>query len=195
MPRAVNVVDNLNDLKGPKRKKGKKPRKFPPPLTPGYEATPSVSSVVYGKVRGKDALTRRFLIEGQMPRKSNQRKLIWNRKTGAPLFIKSDEALEWTERAIGVMKSEPEQVIDKPCGMRAWVFYRSRRSDLSVELLKDAMQKAGVVLNDRLIEYEENFVFVDKDRPRVIVEIWELPEKFEPPEDPMKKGRPLIDVL
>ena len=177
------------------KRKAKKPPKFPPPATPGYEAAPSVSSVVYEKVAGPVVSARRFLIEGHMPRKSNQRKLIWSKKSGRPLFIKSDEALAWTDRAIGVMKTLPENSITKPCGIRAWVFYRSRRSDLSVELLKDAMQKAGTVLNDRLIEYEENFVFVDKDRPRVIVEVWELPEAFEPPEDPPKKGRPPIDIL
>lgn len=177
------------------KRKAKKLPKFPPPATPGYEATLSVSSVACEKVVGPGSLARRFLIEGHMPRKSNQRKLIWSKKSGRPLFIKSDEALAWTDRAIGVMKTSPENSIMKPCGMRAWVFYRSRRSDLSVELLKDAMQKAGLVLNDRLIEYEENFVFVDKERPRVIVAVWELPNSLEPPDDPPKKGKPLIDIF
>ena len=182
------------------KRKAKKPPKFPPPATPGYEGQTyyrphSSWTNEEPKVRASYYPVRVFLIEGHMPRKSNQRKLIWSKKSGRPLFIKSDEALAWTDRAIGVMKTLPENSITKPCGIRAWVFYRSRRSDLSVELLKDAMQKAGVVVNDRLIEYEENFVFVDKDRPRVIVEVWELQEAVVPPKDPPKKGKPLIDIL
>lgn len=129
-----------------------------------------------------------------MPRKSNSRRMVFNRKTKKPMFIKSKDAIDWMDRAIVVMKTLEDKSFTKPCGMRAWVFYRSRRSDLSVELLKDAMQKAGVVKNDRLIEYEENRVFVDKERPRVIVEIWEMAERLSPPNDPSKE-MPLCHIL
>jgi Holliday junction resolvase RusA-like endonuclease len=55
------------------------------------------------------------------------------------------------------------------------VWYQSRRSDLSTELLFDLLQKSGIILNDRQIEHVESFKGLDRDAPRVhfTVRKWE----------------------
>ena len=68
--------------------------------------------------------------------------------------------------------------VDRPLALWAHVHYQSNRSDLSVELLKDLLQKAGVVSNDRWIKAELLFASIDRDNPRVEVELYAITNIF-----------------
>lgn len=54
------------------------------------------------------------------------------------------------------------------------VYYPSMRSDLDCAHLYDLLQKAGVVRNDRYIREKHEVARVDKDNPRVEIQIEEL---------------------
>jgi Holliday junction resolvase RusA-like endonuclease len=108
-------------------------------------------------------------IIGHMPRKSNQRRIIF--KQGKPLNIKSKEAIDWNNHAILQLKAarkhpEPHQSDTK---LTAHIYYRSNKSDLSDELLCDAFEKAGIIQNDRQIVEKHLYRYKDKDNPRVEV--------------------------
>jgi hypothetical protein len=87
-----------------------------------------------------------------------------------PLIIKSKQALAYTESFLKQVPEEHKQKLgceQKPLALWAHVHYQSNRSDLSVELLKDLLQKAGVISDDRWIKAEFLFGAIDRDNPRV----------------------------
>ena len=59
-----------------------------------------------------------------------------------------------------------------------WVFdiyYSNKKSDASIELLFDILQKEGIVINDNIIrEYKVNAKKFDKITPRAIISIYEV---------------------
>jgi hypothetical protein len=116
-----------------------------------------------------------LVILGNLPRKSNQRRIVKVRNK--PLIIKSKQALAYTD---SFLKQVPEEsklgLGDKqnPLALWAHVHYQSNRSDLSVELLKDLLEKAGVVTNDRWIKAEFLFAAIDQDHPRVELALYAM---------------------
>lgn len=55
------------------------------------------------------------------------------------------------------------------------IFYSNTKSDASVELLFDILQREGIVINDNIIrEYKVNAKEFDKITPRVIISIYEV---------------------
>ena len=116
-----------------------------------------------------------FTIPGNLQRKDNQRRIVKVR--GKPLVIKSKSALAY---ARSFMEQVPECArqaygdTDHPLALWAHAHYQSNRSDLSVELLKDLLEKAGVVSNDRWIKAELLFASIDRDNPRVEIEIYAI---------------------
>lgn len=108
-------------------------------------------------------------IKGQLQSKANSRSLVTNRKTGRILFIKSKPARVWTDHAIiemkRIWKNQPPYL--DPVALMGVVYYQSKRSDLSIELLMDAIEKAGIIGNDRQVYeicFQKKF---DKLNPRV----------------------------
>lgn len=61
-----------------------------------------------------------------------------------------------------------------PIKLTAIIYYQSRRSDLSAELLCDLIEKAGIIENDRLIFKKDIEKRIDPKNPRVIFRL----EKF-----------------
>lgn len=124
-----------------------------------------------------------FTLKGHLPTKANSRRIVTNRKTGKPFSIKSDDARSWTEDCIIACKKlmRVQTPLLGKLGMKATVYYRSNRSDLSVELLMDGLQKGKVYTNDRQLVFIESRKEIDPINPRSEVEVWEL-------EDPKKKG-------
>lgn len=59
----------------------------------------------------------------------------------------------------------------EPLSATVTVFYPSRRSDLDCALVYDCLQAAGVVANDRYIVEKHEFARIDKERPRVEIEL------------------------
>lgn len=112
----------------------------------------------------------RLTIKGQPPRKSNDRRIVVNRRTGKPMSIKSKAALEWVEYALRTIPAEARQGVGSPTQplcITYFVRYRTRAADLSVELIKDALEKAGVISNDRYVFEDHALKFIDKENPGV----------------------------
>lgn len=61
--------------------------------------------------------------------------------------------------------------VTEPLSASVTVFYPSRRSDLDCALVYDCLQASGVVANDRYIVEKHEFAKVDKERPRVEIEL------------------------
>jgi Holliday junction resolvase RusA-like endonuclease len=57
--------------------------------------------------------------------------------------------------------------LDSPVILTARIYYQSRRSDLSSEMLMDLLQKVGMIKNDRQIVEQHLYGFVDSVKPRV----------------------------
>jgi Holliday junction resolvase RusA-like endonuclease len=126
--------------------------------------------------------------QGHMPRKSNSRRIVRNKHTGAPLVIKSAEALSWVNDVI--LESREHAIgYDSPVVMTADIYYRSNRSDLSEELLMDALEKAGILTNDRLIVGKIALKHIDKDNPRVEVRLYRPEDLFPDYSPPCAKRR------
>lgn len=121
---------------------------------------------------------KKITIYGELASKANSRMAVQGRtKTGKSYtrFVKSKKALGWTEGALPQIKSQwRSKPIDKECGIECEVYYKTRRPDLDVSLLMDALEKAGVYTNDRLVHEIIAHKQYDKEEPRVEVTIYEL---------------------
>ena len=109
------------------------------------------------------------VILGHMPRKSNSRRIVKIKNTVRS--IKSKNAIEWMATAVlQVMVSARQQQVTQytqPVALYADVYYRSERSDLSSELLMDALENADIIKNDRQIHHQTLTRYVDRQNPRV----------------------------
>lgn len=105
-------------------------------------------------------------IIGHLPRKSNQRRIIF--REGKPLNVKSKEAINWTQHAILQIKSNSNiRNYSGEIRLIAHIYYRSLRSDLSDELLCDAFEHAQIIKNDRQIIEKHTYRHKDPQNPRV----------------------------
>lgn len=113
-----------------------------------------------------------FDIDGQPPRKSNQRQLVTRGRGGKPMFIKSKAARDYVEN---FSEKVPEKFKKKWGSLKddlrvdIHVWYPDRRSDLSVELILDCLEKAEVIKNDRYIREHHAYGHVDKENPRISI--------------------------
>ena len=109
-------------------------------------------------------------LQGQPPRKSNSRRIVVNRRTGKPMLVKSDEALRWMDDAMLQIPAHACQGLgsaDRPLSVTCRVRYKSKRPDLSIELILDTLQKAGVISDDRHVYEFHAFKEFDVDNPGV----------------------------
>ncbi len=117
-----------------------------------------------------------FTILGNLPRKSNSRQVFKNRRTGNIIFAKSATALDYTDSFLLQTKNVDKSLFQssRPLKLTAKIYYQSKLSDLSDELLCDLMQKSGIIFNDRLIKEKHLYCYLDKINPRCEVEIEEI---------------------
>jgi Holliday junction resolvase RusA-like endonuclease len=118
----------------------------------------------------KIGLICRGTIQGQMPRKSNSRRIV--RINNRPKNIKSADAINWmTSAVLQIQVALREYAVDAPytlpVALYADIYYRSGRSDLSSELLMDSLERAGLIKNDRQIKHQSISGYVDRHEPRV----------------------------
>jgi Holliday junction resolvase RusA-like endonuclease len=114
-------------------------------------------------------------VPGQLPSLKNRRRLVRNRKTGHALIIKSADCMKYEDLFLSHIPQSARMGYDGPVSLKARIYYQSRRSDLSVELLYDLVAKANIILNDRQIVHCECWKGLDRDNPRVhlTVKKWE----------------------
>ena len=114
----------------------------------------------------EDGLIATMTIFGQLPSLKNSRRIMRRGKTGL-MVIKSADALRYEQAFIMAIPQKMRVGYDGPVSVKVRVWYQSRRSDLSTELLFDLLQKSGIILNDRQIEHVESFKGLDRENPRV----------------------------
>jgi len=54
------------------------------------------------------------------------------------------------------------------------IYYPTRRNDLDPSLIFDIMEKAGIYKNDRQIKEQHIYHGLDKEKPRVEIEVKEM---------------------
>ena len=110
-----------------------------------------------------------MVIHGEPCSKANSRRLVKS-KSGRPLFIKSQKALDYVKSfAKQCKKIEPP--VEKDVAVRIVIFYASRRPDLDESLILDCMQ-GPIYKNDRQVK-EKHIIWggVDKGDPRAEINV------------------------
>lgn len=121
-----------------------------------------------------------FTIYGKPEIKKNGKVIA--RANGRPFLISSKRYRDWEKDAIEQIKQQQEywQHIPMPQAVRAaMVFHlpdrRPRDASNLYQGVEDAMEKAGVVENDRQIRSHGGSMFLlDRDSPRVVVSVYSL---------------------
>lgn len=117
---------------------------------------------------------------GNPPRKSNSRRIV--RVGGKPRVILSGEAQAWLAAACMLCPADLKIEVgsrEYPVVLLCDMFYASHRSDLSVELAMDMLQKAGVVKDDRWVVATVARKYREPGAPRaeiLVVELASWPE-------------------
>lgn len=117
-------------------------------------------------------------IPGQLPSLKNRRRIVGARR-GRPMLIKSAEAMAYEQMFLSAVPPKMRINYSGPVSVKVRVWYQSRRSDLSTELLFDLLQKAQIIQNDRQIHHVESWKGLDRDSPRVHLTVY----KWEEDED------------
>jgi len=112
-----------------------------------------------------------FWILGHVVSMKNSRRMIPGRGARRPMVIKSQSALEYERIFQAQVPRNAKAQFGQHISAVFVVWYSSRLSDLDVELIKDLLQKSGVILNDRQIVEQFCFKRFDKDRPRLFVQL------------------------
>ena len=107
-------------------------------------------------------------IYGVLASKSNGRRLVYWR--GKSRLIKSVSALKWMNDATPQLCGG-NKPITQEVRLICTVYYRSKLSDLDIELLKDSLQDSQVIKNDRQIVEIQARKRWDKEKPRVEVRL------------------------
>jgi len=116
----------------------------------------------------------KLCLYGDLPRKSNSRRLVRNRHTGLPMLIKSQKALDYEKMFASQLTGNHKKNLEECISISGVVYYQSRRHDLSIELLLDLLEKYGVIKNDRQVHFINIAKNFDKNNPRVEIIIEEI---------------------
>lgn len=113
--------------------------------------------------------------------KKNNQRIIKNPRTGALMIIQNDRYKQY-ERDAGWFLKKPASPISEPVNIKC-VFYRDsrKRVDLTnlLEAIDDILVKYKVIADDNfeiIRGHDGSRVFVDKDNPRVEIEITTVTE-------------------
>lgn len=132
-----------------------------------------------------------WTFDGQLPSMKNSRRLVRNRATGRPMFIKSEEAQAYERAFLQALPQAKRIGYSGDVALRAHVWYQSRRSDLDIEFLKDLLQKGGIILNDRQVTMMFAKKGLDRERPRVVFTLYVAPSvPLESPPQASRKKKP-----
>jgi hypothetical protein len=133
------------------------------------------------------AWVREIILLGDLFSKSNSRMIVsknymgFNKKTKQveqkkmPMSIKSQSARDWMDKAVIKLATLPDRTIYCECGVDVEIYFSNNRHDADAELFFDALQKAGVIRNDRLIIYKKITKHIDRDCPRVVSRVFMMP--------------------
>ena len=126
---------------------------------------------------GQYELALSMTILGEPGRKSNQRRIVRNNKTGKAMLIKSQKALDYSASFLAQVPEETKRGIGgpkEPLALWAVIHYASNRPDVSTELIQDLLEKAGVISNDRHLKQLIIFGSIDRENPRVELRLYRI---------------------
>lgn len=103
----------------------------------------------------------------------NSRRLVVNKRTGKPMFIKSSKAVKAFHDFVIQAKAQWDgrEPIPPPAHVSGIIYYPNRRFDLDPSMLFDILQVAGVVKNDRHIMSMKMAKGLSPDNPRIEIEV------------------------
>jgi len=112
------------------------------------------------------------IIEGEPASKSNSRRIV---RLGKQVrLIKSKKALCYLnslEEQLSLLKQvDRNNLLEGNLSIYVDVWYRTRRPDLDIELIKDGIQ-GWVYKNDRQVREQHSKWHKDSDRPRCLIRI------------------------
>lgn len=110
-----------------------------------------------------------FVILGSPQSKANSRRLVTNRRSGRPMFIRSAPALSYA-KAFNLQVPKLKTPMEDDLCFTAHIYYRTRRSDLDESLLMDLCQ-GPIYLNDRQIKIKHIHGYVDAENPRSVIRV------------------------
>jgi len=125
-------------------------------------------------------------IPGQLPSMKNSKRIVKNFKTGKPMVIKKQSALDWEERAMYSL-TRPMKPHEGEVALVGVFYYNTKLSDLDENLLMDILEKRGVIKNDRQVKGKLTRWELDKENPRVEFELMDM-ELFHELTDEIYEG-------
>ena len=117
-------------------------------------------------------------IYGKVPSKSSSRIIVKNRRTGMPMVISSAMTRQYEKdfekQVLGHQKGKFTD--DDRLRINLFWFTDSYRQDVDApaKAIFDNLQKCGVIVNDNRIDEYQIARFIDKDNPRVMIQILKL---------------------
>lgn len=136
-----------------------------------------------------------FTIYGEPASKANRRRLVKNKNTGKPMFIKSEKANRYEQDFI-TQCPRLRPMLKGDLSVTMTVYYASRRSDLDESVMLDCMQalydfipvpnkkKKDKVLrmpliyeNDRQVKEKHIFWALDPKNPRAEIHVEEINDR------------------
>jgi len=128
-----------------------------------------------------------FIVQGEPASKANSRQIVTIR--GKPAVIKSAKARRYvTDFQIQCPRLDP--LLEGDLVVSIKVFYASRRPDLDVSLILDAMENF-IYLNDRQVKEQHLYWALDKKSPRAEIQVRELKSPLPPKREGTKSQRGL----
>lgn len=125
-----------------------------------------------------------FTILGKIPAKSSGRQVIKNKKTGKTMVISTKAYYQYEDSFINQIKALELDKLGLPVNQKnriavfLTIYDTAKRQDIDSfpKTVFDCLQKAGVIQNDNKIDYCKIIRLVEKDNPRVVIYLYELPE-------------------
>lgn len=121
-----------------------------------------------------------FVIEGVPVSGKNSSRIFVNKRTGARFVTKSKMAASWQTSAIAQLTQQRTGKNRNTLRGQVFVEYRAYQAvdrcdiDNIESALFDALKKALIIEDDKLIVDHRGRKFVDKQRPRIEVELCEV---------------------
>lgn len=116
-------------------------------------------------------------IFGEPASKANSRRVV--RFGGMSRLIKSQKALTYSETF--QQQCRPvENPTDKDVSVEIHIWYASRRPDLDESLILDLLQ-GRLYVNDRQVKEKHIYWHQDKERPRCVITVREMPGQKKAP--------------
>ena len=110
---------------------------------------------------------------GPIYSKANSRMVGVNRKTWRMYNIKPPKVQEAAKSFVYQAKSQwgRRRPLEAPIYVKMDIYYQSRGPDLDDSFICDCLEKAGVIGNDRYLFHKHLTKLLDKNNPRVEIEL------------------------